>query len=409
MIRKCGLFFCFIILSVFPTFAQSGEQLRKLYDDHDWLQLREAVRKGNAPKFYRGVVASISNDVVNAERHLQPLLKSSPTFREAEDAYSLLTQTYMRVGRYRDAFALSERALKLKPDSEGFKNVNRLLGALSKYPEQSVSSMRYSRLQYTMKDGNLFVPLSLNGHTGSALVDTGANFSLISADEAKRLGLTSQDGAGATIGDSSGANVDFRIAVADKLKIGEIELRNTVFFVMRDDQQPFLSLPLGERLIIGMPVLLSLQTIRFDRKGTFEAGLTATADRPPNMYFEGSEAVFAGEFDKQRIKIFLDTGAVRTRVLPLFDSQFRSFVKEHGVKSFTRITGVGSSVEVESLLLPEVSFRVTGTELVLESAPVVLKDTAANSRWYHVWMGMDLLRKPASVTIDFKSMRLDIH
>ena len=44
---------------------------------------------------------------------------------------------------------------------------------------------------------------------------------------------------------------------------------------------------------------------------------------PSNMYFEGSEAIFEGEFAKQRIKIFLDTGATRTRVLPLFTNQVR--------------------------------------------------------------------------------------
>jgi TolA-binding protein len=131
-----------MVLSVSTAFAQSGEQLKKLYDDHEWLELREKVRKGRAPKFYRGLVASISNDVVNAERNLRSVLKSSPTSPEAQDAYSLLTQTYMRVGRYQDAFAVSAQALKLKPDSEGFKNANRLLGALSKYPEQTVSTLR---------------------------------------------------------------------------------------------------------------------------------------------------------------------------------------------------------------------------------------------------------------------------
>ena len=409
MIRKyLGLILGFVVLSGLSAFAQTGEQLKKLYDDHDWLQLREAVRKGKASAFYQGVAASISNDVVAAERHLQSVINSAPTSTAADDAYSFLTQTYMRVGRYREAFAVTERALKLKPDSEGFKNANRMLGALSKYPEQSVASLRYSRLQYTMKDGNLFVPVQLNDHSVTALVDTGANFSLISAEEAKRLGLTIRDGEGATIDDSSGASVDFRIAVADKFTIGAIELRNAVFFVMRDDQQPFVNLPLGERAIIGMPILLPLQAIRFDRNGTFEVDVSSKPRLPSNMYFEGSEAVFAGEFAKQRIKIFLDTGATQTRVLPLFAREFQSFVKEHGTKGLTRITGVGSSVEVESMILPEVKLRVTGTELVLKSAQVVLKDTAANSRWYHVWIGMDLLRQANSVTIDFRSMRFDV-
>ena len=405
--KRLALLFCFIVLSCSATFAQRAEQLKKLYDDHDWLQLREAVRTGNASAFYQGVAASISNDVVNTERHFQSVLKSSPTPTEADDAYSFLTQTYMRVGRYRDAFEVVERALKVKPDNEGFKNVHRLLGALSKYPEQSVATRRYSRLRYKMNDGNLFVPVQINGHSVSALVDTGANFSLISTEEAKRLGLTIRDGEGAMIGDSSGANVDFRLALAEKFTIGHVELRNAVFFVMRDDQQPFVNLPIGERVIVGMPILLALQTIRFDRSGTFEVDLSSNRRRASNMYFEGSEAIFEGEFAKQRIKIFLDTGATRTRVLSLFANQFQSFVNEHGTKSSDRITGVGSSVEVESMMLPEVKFRVTGTDLILKPAQVVLKDTAANTRWYHVWIGMDLLRQSRAVTIDFKAMRFD--
>lgn len=409
MFRKCfGLIFCLVVFPGLSVFAQTGEELKKLYDDHDWLQLREAVRKGKASEFYQGVVASISNDLVNAERHLQSVIKSAPNSAESADAYSFLTQTYMRAGRYRDAYAVTERALKLKPDSEGFKNANRMLGALSKYPEQSVATRRYSRLQYTIKDENLFVPVQLNGHSVSALVDTGANFSLISAEAAKSVGLTIRDGEGATISDSSGANVDFRIAVAEKFTIGQIELRNTVFFVMRDDQQPFVNLPLGERVIIGMPILLPLEKIRFERSGTFEIDVSSKRRQPSNMYFEGSEAIFEGEFAKQRIKVFLDTGATRTRVLPLFANQFQSFVKEQGVKSSTRITGVGSSVEVESMLLPQVDFRVTGTDLVLKSAQVVLKETAGNSRWYHVWIGMDLLRQARAVMVDFKTMRFDV-
>ncbi len=242
----------------------------------------------------------------------------------------------------------------------------------------------------------------------SALVDTGANFSLISAEAAKSVGLTIRDGEGATINDSSGANVDFRIAVAKKFTIGQVELRNAVFFVMRDDQQPFVNLPLSERGIIGMPILLPLQKIRFERNGTFEVDVSPTRHQPSNMFFEGSEAIFEGEFESQRIKFFLDTGASRTRVLPLFASEFQSFVKARGTKSSTRITGVGSSVEVESLVLPELEFRVTGTGLVLKSAEVVLKDTAGNSRWYHVWTGMDLLRQARSVMVDFRSMRFDV-
>jgi hypothetical protein len=93
IMKQLALLLCLVLLSSSASFGQSAEQLKKLYDSHDWLQLSEAVRKGKALAFYQGVAASISNDVANTEKNFHSVLESSSS-TERDDAYSFLTQTY---------------------------------------------------------------------------------------------------------------------------------------------------------------------------------------------------------------------------------------------------------------------------------------------------------------------------
>jgi predicted aspartyl protease len=391
-----------------PASANSQDTvLKSLYEAHEWFKLYAAVQASDAPAFYRGAVAAAFNDFTQAEKNLKSAIKSSPQSEQSSDARLLLIQLYIRAGRYRQALYAIEQALIDSPADDGLKNGRALFGALGQYPEPSVAARQFSRIRYSMKGGNLFLPLEVDGKPGKFLVDSGANYSLISESEAKRLGLTISESRGAKIGDSSGANVDFRIAVADHLTVGKVRLRHVFFLVMRDDQQPFVDLPQGERGIIGFPVLLAFQTVRWNRAGVFEIGF-APKEKPgkPNIFFEGQNMIAEGEFEHSKINIFLDTGATHTRILPRFAREFSNFVNEFGKKGSQRITGVGSSVEVDSLTLPELKLRIRGPEVLLSPATVLLKNPVSDLRRCHVWIGMDLLNRASTVTLDFKAMTL---
>jgi predicted aspartyl protease len=388
-------------------YSQNAE-LRSLYEAHQWFKLRDAVQAKGASAFYRGVVASAFNDIKRAEKYLQAVIRSAPQSEEASDARALLTYVYMRTGHYRQAFAEIEKALAIKPDDAGLKNARALFGALSQYPEQSVLERRSSQIRYSMKGGNMFIPVEVNGESANYIVDTGANFSLIGEAEAKRLGLIIHESGGSKLGDSAGSNVDVRIAVADQLTVGSIRLSNAIFFVVRDDRQPFIDLPSGERGVLGLPVLLAFRTLRWKQEGTFEVGFVPGSTKGPksNICFEGANLIIDGEFRQSKINVFLDTGATRTRVLPLFAKEFATFINEFGRKGSDRVTGVGSSVEVDVITLPELALRISGFDTVLRPAQVLLKDTTSDSRRWHVWSGLDLLNQARVVTLDFKSMRL---
>ena len=161
---------CCVVLLFVPTAALAGgdaderqnAELKSLYDSHQWFRLRDAVRASNAPALYRGAVAAAFNDVERAEKHLHAVIDTAPGSPQASDAHGLLTYVYQRAGRYRRALSEVEAALAVTPDNAGLKNARALFSALSRYPEQFVAERRSSRTRCTVKDGNLFVPVTID-------------------------------------------------------------------------------------------------------------------------------------------------------------------------------------------------------------------------------------------------------
>ncbi|MES3045594.1 retropepsin-like aspartic protease [Sphingomonas faeni] len=121
----------------------------------------------------------------------------------------------------------------------------------------------------TMRDkaGLVRAAVVISGLTQNAILDTGANLSVMSASAAKRLGLRIRDGAGRIASPSSGQIVT-RVAVADRLVIAGVELAHVASLVMDDAQ---LSFPIvgGYQIdaIAGFSVFRAVGQTRFDWAG----------------------------------------------------------------------------------------------------------------------------------------------
>ena len=247
--------------------------LKKLYDEHRWFELRDAIDE-TAPAFYRGAVACVFNDGSRCEKTFRSVIGSAPRSEDAAEARGLLLSLYHRGGRFRRAVAEIDGLLATYPDNTSLKSARALFGALARYPDQAIARRRHSTIRYRMKAGNLFVPVSIRGRAGHYIVDTGADFSLISESEARRLGLMVHDG-GAGVTDITGGTVGVRTAVADELQVGETRLRHVGFLVVRDDQQPFADLAPDERGVLGLPALLAFDAFRWTADDAFEIAFPA--------------------------------------------------------------------------------------------------------------------------------------
>jgi predicted aspartyl protease len=295
--------------------------------------------------------------------------------------------------------------LAMKPEDSDALEVRPLLAALSEFPDQQTVQRRSTTLQ--LQEGGL--PFSINGIQASYWFDTGANFSILSESEAKRFGLQVRSVA-TKVRVSTGAQVDFRIAVAHELSFGPIRLENVAFLVFPDDQPPFKDAPLGSRGLIGIPVLLAFERFVWRADKKFEIGsqsVNARAARP-NLCFDGNTPIAQLQFDHRDLSFVLDTGATNTDLFPPFATTFPELMGNSEKTDSYKMEGVGSVKSMNAAILESVRFIIGGFPVVLKPANVLLTPTGETSKFFHGNLGIDLLQQAHRTTFDFRAMTLTL-
>jgi hypothetical protein len=212
---------------------------------------------------------------------------------------------------------------------------------------------------------------------------------------------------GARAVDGSGGSTTFRVTQAERLVIGGTELSGVLMLVFPDSQRPWSELQPGSRGIIGLPVALALERIRWTSRGTCETG---SLNRPApvangNLAFNGLEPVARVEFDKKLLDFVLDTGNQATSQLwERFGVDFTGLLSERGTRGTIRVNQIGGSSDREVIVLPEVRLRIGGLVTLLRPANVFSRPVGDDR--LHGNLGMDLLGQAAEVTLDFQAMEL---
>ena len=368
----------------------------------EWPMLRDALKTTKASAFYRGAVACAFNDSKNCEKNLQAAIKSAPDSGEAYVARGTLTYLYSLIGRYRQALAQLDEMQKRKPNAEDVKAARSLYAAFSRYPDQSIVRRGYSKIRCETKDGRLFVPVSINDHSASYMLDTGTGLSWLSESEAKRLGLTVLP-VKTKSHDWTGAECDLQhIAVAAQLDIGDVRLRNVAFLISPDNEwSP------GEQGLLGMPVLAAIETIRWSAGGTLEIAFPSARNSAgkPNLYLDGERLILDTGFRDKRLGLFLDTGEWETILYPKFRDEFAIAIGGSGKKASIP-AGSCRPVQLDAIEIAELPLRLGGLDTLLRPAHVLVKRLGYGPR--HGLLRMDLLNQARVVTLDLKAMRLTL-
>jgi predicted aspartyl protease len=362
------LIFCGAAVAQAPDF-------KILYEKRDWFRLREAVlAMPSAPALYRAAVAVAFHDDAAAE----PLL---------------------------------EKISKFPNDSWVAAEAGRMLGALRQRCQagvhERIGKPRTSRIRYVMRQGNLHVPVSINGKKVSYLFDTGAGTSVVSESEARRLGLEIRNMKMEAFDGATGGKILVQhYGIARRIRIGASEFRNVVFMIFPDGTYFFQGRLPGENGIIGLPTILSLGGFRWDAGGNFYVGLPPTAARPdPNLALDSGKLLARIGCRNRPLTFSLDTGAVTTGLYVAFRSEFPEQAaaakkeKRHGA-------GASGEIDYEALVLPKEEFSVGSFPTRLEPAVVTLMKNLGDGA--HGNFGLDLLNQARTVTFDFRAMTLTL-
>jgi predicted aspartyl protease len=405
-----SLAFTLAATSMFAA-TDGSQELDSLYVGHHWFQLRDASVGLKTPALYQGAVAAAFDQRDEAVAHLQRAIAAAPHSQEAVEARDLLIHLYMRAAQYSKAVATMKEQIAARIGKPATDGDRASMALLSQLPDTTVTARGASTLHYEMRGANLSAPISINDKPANFVLDTDANMSALSESEAKRLGMTILNGPVAVVGVTGGTNPGGRMAVAQDFIIGNFHFKNVAFFVISDDQEPFVDFPNGKRGIIGMSVILALQTLRWRHDGTIEIGFASPAGNlsRANICFNNEDPITQVEFQQHKLEFVMDTGAEDSELWPPFAKDFSGLLSQAGKKDSKTLTGFEGIKDVESVTLPEVRLTLGGFNDVLRSAPVLMKPTVALSNWYYGRAGIDLLNQAQSATMDFHAMTLTLN
>jgi hypothetical protein len=148
-----------------------------------------------------------------------------------------------------------------------------------------------------------------------------------------------------------------------------------------------------------------MHTLRWTPKGRFDFGFPAQALNVGtcNMLFHNSNPVINVVAKSKHLDFTLDTGAVDTDLNPPFAKSLPSLMKS-GTPENRSIEGLGGSTNGSSILLPSVTFEISGKSVFLRPAHVFTEH--GNGTWAAGNLGMDLLKQAHAFTLDFGAMTL---
>jgi len=416
--RIPAIAFCLLTSLTFPTSLPA--QTTKLDADvanlrYDDLALDLATTPpGPTRDLFAGVLADRTNRLDESITLLTPLA-SAPDLSPTRLALVLgsLADANLKLYRYAQSSALYTRLLTeapsglspalLKDDQDDADTIKLLLNA----PPQTIDINTPIDLPtHSDRLKSITADLTVHNITAPWILDTGANFSVVTESFARQLGLTLSTGVAHTQG-ATGAENPLHVAVLDTLPIGTATVHNVVLLVLPDAN---LTIGSGKKsyvipAILGFPVFQSLGIIRFTHDHHFQAGPTlplageaSPIDSAP-IYMEKLNILFSARTHNLSRLFLFDSGAdTTTFFLPYYRDFPADFLHE---KQGTRNGyGAGGTSTDQVFILDHVDLELANRLINLQHIAVFKtpQNTLADS--YEGSLGRDLIDSLDTLTLD---------
>ena len=366
--------------------------------------------------YVRGIVSNRTNDI---EASTLALRRALPGLDSA-DAEKAINARFTLADNYRKTSSHAEEAKLLRESIERYADQMKpkdlasartglaFASALSNSPPQTVSVSGESRLPSRRNLlGTLNVDAVANGVSAAWMLDSGANYSIVSQSFAKRLQL---DIAGKVpgIGSATGISVDGEVAIVKEIRLGNAILRNVIVLVVSDEQL-HIKLSKGEYQIdaaLGYPVFQALGRVSFIGDKSIVIGAKSlTLTDGAQLYMDELTPVLILDVEGTPMPFILDTGNTRTDLS--YTYWMRMGERAANWKRAQRqASGLGGAKTFDKVLQPEWKTRVGADEVVLKDVEVATqKEPDADKQPMYGRLGQDLWKDAAGFTIDFRSMR----
>lgn len=254
------------------------------------------------------------------------------------------------------------------------------------------------------------IDIAVNGVAQDAVFDTGANLSVLSAETARRMGVTVMESE-TRVGNGVDGTVPVKIGIAARVEIAGTVLTNVPFLVIDDANLTF-PLPGGYdiRAIVGLPAMRALGRFRMEsadgRLVVQPPADPVVAGRPANLHADGTDLFVDVTMGGRAMALHLDTGANQTSLSALYAEANPEAVAALQTGE-ARLASAGGATQRQVATWANAPVGLAGRTLVLPQVPVSLPVAGERPRVYGT-LGSNALRGFESYTIDFATMRLDL-
>ncbi|RNL84681.1 hypothetical protein ED312_13410 [Sinomicrobium pectinilyticum] len=287
-------------------------------------------------------------------------------------------------------------------EEEDYGNSLAIWSALEEQPKQKIEinstvNLKISRDKAQLQ--NLLV--SLGPEEQYFVFDTGANLSTITETAAKRFGLKLLDGT-INVDAITGHQIKSRIAIAPKLHLGSLTVRNAVFLVFPDEALAFPQIDYQIHGIIGFPVIEGMKEIQITRDDRFIVPLEQTSGEERNLAIDFLTPLIYLKDKTGAGTYTLDTGAMSSMLYSTYYSKNEKQLKETYKETDVTIGGAGGLITKKGMYItfsPEV-----GNKQVAIDSIIVLKEALKPDNHYLGNIGQDLIGKFEKVTFNFNDM-----
>lgn len=291
-------------------------------------------------------------------------------------------------------------------DAEQLAGISKLLAGS---PRQRVVARQPEKLK-TSRDaaGLRRANTRINGKEISAVIDTGANLSVVSRSAATRLGLQLVEGIG-SVATGSRDSIPVSLGFAKDTQFAGITIANVVFIVLEDR---LLTAPIpGYQIdaIIGFPVLRDLGRIRFGRDETItpEATVQMASTGASSLRLSGNDLFIDAEFNGIPTSILLDTGAAKSALSPIFSERYLHLFATLPSRT-VRKAGAGGVTEQKVFSWPNVRVSIGVRDTLIPEMSVEADESKDVTAKNFGVLGQDVLGAFDSYTLDFDHMQFEI-
>ena len=375
----------------------------------------EKMSRGPERDYLAGLLA---NRRGQAGQSIELLKRGLPALRQARDARAsvalkALADDYTKIFAYDAAAKAYDDLFALFPNENkgGTRDDAGVLHLLAGAKPMTIAWHGPTRLRTTWNAiGSRVTELEVNGVKEQWLLDTGANYSVISRSLARRLGLKILPGSALTGSGLTGLENPLQAAVLPSIRVGGATLQNVIVLILDDAN---LKISIGDQsyqinAVLGYPVFQAMQVITFTHGGEFEAGRAAyRSGRGLPMYMRRLTPVVNLRANGLALPFTLDTGASGTDLSLRYYERFKDSDLEWK-QDEDEVAGAGGIIKRNIYTQPVLRLGIGDKIAVLRNVSITPKKTNAGLDELYGNIGQDMFARFESFTLDFADMAFKV-